>query len=506
METLIECRGISKQFNGVWANDQIDWVVRAGEIHAIVGENGAGKSTLMNILTGLLSPDKGELLLRGESVRFRGPRQAMESGIGMIHQHFMLVDHFTVLQNIVLGLEGHRILLSLNNARKRVAELCDRYGFTLDPEQETGALSVGLRQRVEIIKLLYRGGTTLILDEPTAVLSPTEAGELMKTLKRLREQGKTILLVSHKLNEVLSVADRITILRQGRKVATVEAGTITKQELSTLMVGHTVDAAEEESAVAPGPEVLRLNQVSRRVDRQGKALDRLSLSVRAGEIYGVAGIDGNGQSELAAVITGLIGVQTGEISLCGRPINGWDAADIRAMGVGIIPEDRRRRGLVQRMSVLENFMLGILRRPEFSRSWGIFPKACRHFSSRKISEFDIRFHSLNQRVSSLSGGNQQKIILARELSGKPALLVACQPVRGLDISAETFVHQKLREAKKQGTAILLISVDLEEVLALSDRVGILFNGRIALEFKPGEVNLKQIEHAMTGISEEDAWV
>ena len=328
----------------------------------------------------------------------------------------------------------------------------------------------------------------------------------MKTLKKLREQGKTILLVSHKLNEVLSVADRITVLRQGRKVATVEAGTITKQELSTLMVGHTVDKPTEESSVAPGPEVLQLNQVSRKVDRHGKALDRLSLSVRAGEIYGVAGIEGNGQSELVAAITGLIGVQAGEISFCGRPINGWDAADIRALGVGIIPEDRRRRGLVQRMSVLENFMLGIIRRPEFSRNWGIFPKACRHFSSHKVSEFDIRFHSLNQRVSSLSGGNQQKIILARELSGKPALLVACQPVRGLDVSAEKFIHQKMREAKKQGTAILLISADLEEVLALSDRVGILFNGRIALEFKPGDVNLKQIEHAMTGIAEGDAVV
>ena len=500
MEILIECRGISKQFNGVWANDQIDWVVRTGEIHAIVGENGAGKSTLMHILTGLLSPDKGELLLRGEPVRFRGPRQAMESGIGMIHQHFMLVDHFTVLQNIILGLEGHRILLSLNDARKQVAGLCDRYGFTLDLEQETGSLSVGLRQRVEIIKLLYREGSILILDEPTAVLSPTEAGELMKILEKLREQGKTILLVSHKLNEVLSVADRITILRQGRTVATVEADAVTKQELSTLMIGHAVDETAGESTVSPGPEVLRLNQVSRKVDRQGKALDRLSLSVSAGEIYGVVGIEGNGQSELAAVITGLIRIQTGEISLCGHSLNGWNAADIRELGVGVIPEDRRRRGLVQRMSVLENFLLGIIRRPEFSRSWGIFPKACRHFSSRKVSEFDIRFQSLNQRVSSLSGGNQQKIILARELSGKPALLVACQPVRGLDISAEKFIHQKLREAKKQGTAILLISADLEEVLALSDRVGILFNGRIALEFKPGEVDLKQIEHAMTGIS------
>ena len=506
METLIECRGISKQFNGVWANDQIDWVVRTGEIHAIVGENGAGKSTLMHILTGHLSPDKGELLLRGEPVCFRGPRQAIESGIGMIHQHFMLVDHFTVLQNIILGVEGHRILLSLNDARKRVAELCDLYGFTLDLEQETGALSVGLRQRLEIIKLLYREGTLLILDEPTAVLSPTEAGELMKILKKLREQGKTILLVSHKLNEVLSVADRITILRQGRTVAVVEANALTIQELSTLMIGHSVDETAEESSVSPGLEVLRLNQVSRKVDRQGKALDRLSLSVRAGEIYGVAGIEGNGQSELAAVVTGLIDVQTGEISLCGRLINGWVAADIRELGVGVIPEDRRRRGLVQRMSVLENFMLGIIRRPQFSRSWGIFTKACRHFSSRKVSEFDIRFHSLNQRLSSLSGGNQQKIILARELSGKPVLLVACQPVRGLDISAEKFVHQKLREAKKQGTAILLISADLEEVLALSDRVGILFNGRIALEFKPGEVNLEQIERAMTGILEGDARV
>ena len=506
MDTLIECRSISKQFNGVWANDRIDWSVRSGEIHAIVGENGAGKSTLMHILTGLFLPDKGELLLRGKVVRFRGPRQAMAAGIGMIHQHFMLVDHFTVLQNIILGMEGHRFLLSLDTAGKQVTELCDRYGFVLDLEQEAGTLSVGLRQRVEIIKLLYRGGDILILDEPTAVLSPTEAGDLLEILGRLREQGKTILLVSHKLNEVLSVADRITVLRQGRKIATVEADTVTNHELSTLMIGHPVDETTEYPAASPGPEILRLHQVRRKVDRQGKALDSLSLSVRAGEIYGVAGIEGNGQSELASIITGLIRFQTGEISLNGQRINKLNAADIRELGVGVIPEDRRRRGLVQRMSVRENFMLGIIRRPEFSRVWRIFPNACRDFARRKAREFDIRFTSLTQALSGLSGGNQQKIILARELSGNPALLVACQPVRGLDINAELFVHQKLHVVKNQGTAILLISADLEEVLSLSDRVGILFNGRIVKEFKPGELNLQQIKRYMTGIFEGDAGI
>ena len=502
---MIECRGISKQFCGVWANDRIDWALGTGEIHAIVGQNGAGKSTLMHILTGLFPPDSGELLLRGRAVRFRGPGQAMAAGVGMIHQHFMLVDRFTVLQNILLGKEGRRFLLSLGESRKQVAELCERYGFALDLDQEAGNLSVGLRQRVEIIKLLYRGGDILILDEPTAVLSSAEAKDLLEILARLRQQGKTILLVSHKLDEVLSIADRITVLRGGRKIATVAAAAVTNRELSAMMIGQPEEESAEVSAVSPGPVVLRLEQVCRKADREGRALDRLSLTVSAGEIYGIAGIEGNGQSEMAAVITGLTRFQTGEISLRGRRIQGLSAADIRELGVGVIPEDRRRRGLVQKMSVGENFMLGILRRREFSRSYGVFSRACRDFVRRKAGEFDIRFVSPSQPASSLSGGNQQKVILARELSGNPALLVACQPVRGLDVGAEKFVHQKLREAKNQGAALLLISADLEEVLELSDRVGILFNGRIVREFRPGELNLQQIERYMTGICEGDAW-
>ena len=503
MESLIEFRGICKQYNGVLANDRIDLTVRAGEIHAIVGENGAGKSTLMHILTGLFPPDSGELALRGKPVHFSGPRQAMEAGIVMIHQHFMLVDHFTVLQNIILGMEGHRFLLSLEAVRKRVTELCERYGFSLDLEQEAGNLSVGLRQRVEIVKMLYRGGDILILDEPTAVLSSAEAGDLLKIFGRLREQGKTILLVSHKLTEVLSAADRITVLRRGRKIVTKDADKVTKEELSALMIGEPVNETKEETSAAPGAEVLRLQQVCRNVDRHGKALESLSLTVRAGEIYGVAGIEGNGQSELAAVITGLLRFHSGDIFFCGELINELNAAAIHALGVGVIPEDRRRRGLVQQMSVWENFMLGIIRRPEFSRFWGSFPLACRDFARRKSSEFDIRFTSLKQPVRSLSGGNQQKIILARELSGNPSLLVASQPVRGLDIGAENFVHQKLRAAKNQGAAILLISADLEEVLSLSDRVGILFNGRIVREFRPGELSFQQVERYMTGVFEGD---
>ena len=504
MEAAIEFRGVCKDFGGVRAVDQVDLAVKTGEVHAVVGENGAGKSTLMHILTGLFPPDGGELVVKGKPVRFRGPRQAMEAGICMIHQHFMLVDHFTVLQNVILGREGQSFLISPAKARRQVAELCERYGFRLDLDQEVGELSVGMRQRVEIVKMLYRGGDILILDEPTAVLSPTESGELLQIIGRLREQGKTILLISHKLGEVLSMADRITVLRKGKKIGTVDARAVEKNELTTMMIGRSLDETKESNVVSPGAEILSLDRVCRKVDRRGKALDNLSFVVRAGEIYGVAGLEGNGQSELSAAITGLIQFQSGEIIVNGCPVKDLSPADIRGMGVGVVPEERHRRGLVAQMSVWENFMLGIIRRLEFSRTWGIFPNACLAFAGRMSAAFDIRLASLHQTAGSLSGGNQQKMILARELSGKPALLIASQPARGLDVGSASFVHQKLQDAKEWGAAILLISADLDEVLKLSDRVGIMFNGRIVREFVPGELTLKQIDRYMTGLFEEDA--
>ena len=383
-------------------------------------------------------------------------------------------------------------------ARQEISRICEQYGLTVDLDAEIDELSVGVRQQVEIIKLLYRGGDILILDEPTAVLTPSETIELFTMMKELKKMGKTILYISHKLSEVLSVADKISVLRHGRVVGTVGAEETNMAQLVDMMIGRQLEPAQTKRKKDPGNVALTLSDVWCK-DRQGRQhLRGVTLAVRSGEIYGVAGIAGNGQQELSAVVTGLKPITRGEVFVCGDRVTGLASETIRQKSVGLIPEDRERQGLIFKMSVWENFMLGQLRQPIFSQPWRIFQQRCRIFSQEKVREYDIRLHSVLQSSGSLSGGNRQKIILARELSMHPKVLIASQPVRGLDVGAEETVHRSLLSAREEGTAILLISSDLEEILALSDRVGILFNGRIVREFSPGELTISEIGHYMSG--------
>ena len=494
----IEFRRVSKRFPGILANDRIALSVMPGEIHAIVGENGAGKSTLMMMLAGLNMPDEGEIAILGKLVKLSSPQVAIESGIGMVHQHFMLVECFTVLQNIILGCEKASILLPRQRAQEEISRICRQYGLSVDLDAEVAGLSVGVRQQVEILKLLFRGGDILILDEPTAVLTPSETVELLAMLKKLKNQGKTILYISHKLNEVLAIADKITVLRQGRVMGTVDAKNASMVQLVDMMIGRNLEPIKAKRKNEPGPVALTLSDVWCK-DGHGRPLLRgVTLEVQSGEIYGVAGVAGNGQQELSEVISGLKPINQGDIFVCGTRVTGLSSESIRQRGVGMIPEDRERQGLISKMSVWENFLLGQLRKSLFSRPWRIFQQRCQAFSREKVLEYDIRLHSVLQSAGSLSGGNKQKIILARELSLQPKVLIASQPARGLDVGAEETVHANLLSVRDEGTAVLLISSDLEEILALSDRVGILFNGRIIREFSPGELTLSEIGHYMSG--------
>lgn len=495
---IVEFRNVSKKFPGSLANDGISFSIIAGEVHAIVGENGAGKSTLMKLLAGLYLPDGGNIMIRGREGALTTPGQAILAGIGMVHQHFMLVECFTVLQNIMLGCEGSRCLLHISKVRVEVGRICSDYGMALDLDAEISSLSVGIRQQVEIIKLLYRGGDILIFDEPTAVLTPGEAEGLLVILRKLQAQGKTILYISHKISEVLRIANRITVLRQGRFVETVEAQLTSREQLAALMIGRNLNLVAGRRKIESGSCAMLMDNVYCRSRHGNLALRGISLGLKKGEIYGLAGVAGNGQQELAAVVTGRMPAEQGEVFLGQDSLRGKNAAEVHALGIGIIPEDRSRQGLIPDLSVWENFMLGQIRQKEYSRFWQIFLKRCQTFAAEKVSEFDIRVHSVDQSSRSLSGGNQQKIILAREMSAHPKVLIACQPVRGLDIGAEEFVHRRLQEARDSGMAVLLISSDLDEVRALSDRVGILYNGRIVKEFCPDELSLQEIGCYMLG--------
>ena len=495
---MVEFRGVGKRFAGIAANEGISFTVNKGAVHAVVGENGAGKTTLMNLLAGLHRPDAGSILVRGEPVVFHGPQAAHHAGIGMVHQHFMLVERFTILQNILLSCENSCGLLPQLQARQKVIAICQRLGLTLDLDAPVETLPVGLRQRVEIVKLLYRGGDTLIFDEPTAVLTPGETADLLELLRSMSRQGKTILYVSHKLSEVLAIADTVSVLRQGRLVGTVGAAETTQGQLVEMMIGHSLTPSAERKPVIAGPLLLELNAVHCRDGRRAKALQGLSLQIRGGEIYGVVGVSGNGQQELAGVVTGAIAPTGGEVRLAGDNIAGMSMPKVRSLGVGLIPEDRDRQGLVGALPVWENLLLGQLRLPQFCRRGILSGAACRNYVAEQVRRFGIRLASPDQPVRSLSGGNRQKVILARELGRQPSVLVASQPVRGLDIGAAEMVHDQLMAAREAGAAVLLISADLDEVLGLADRVGILYAGRIVREFRPGELSPVEIGHCMLG--------
>ena len=476
---LVAMEHITRRFPGVVANDDVSLELRAGEVHALIGENGAGKSTLMRILYGMYPANEGRIVIQGRDVSITSPRVAIQNGIGMVHQHFVLVDPFTVTENVILGDEGSAIL-DMETAHSKVAELARSYGFQVRPSAVVEDLSVGEEQRVEILKALYRGVEILILDEPTAVLTPLEAKDLFANLRRLRDDGKAIVFISHKLDEVLDIADRITVLRRGKVVGETTPAATSKAKLAEMMVGRPVLFRLEKPDVEIGEPILEVEDLL----GEGK-LNGIGLQVRAREILGVAGVEGNGQKELAEAIIGLRKPASGTIRLGGSDITGWPVADIRNAGVAYIPEDRHEQGLVLDMTVWENAVLGREDDAPFSGRTGfLFIQKIKDMAKRLVKLFDVRTRSINVNASTLSGGNQQKLVLARELDTSPKLLIASQPTRGLDVGAIEFVWRQILNQKEEGRAVLLISAELDEIYALSDRIVTLYEGRITGEYAP----------------------
>ena len=498
----LEMRGIVKRFPGVLANDHVDIEVSAGEVLALLGENGAGKSTLMKVLYGLYRPDEGEILINGKPVSIESPNDAIALGIGMVHQHFMLVPTLTVVENVVLGLPSSRgPLLDLDVAARRLEQLGKDYGLEVDPWAAVWQLSVGEQQRVEILKVLYRGADLLILDEPTAVLTPQEVDELFPTLKEMTERGHSIIFITHKLHEVMAISDRVTVLRNGKRVADLPTKETTPRLLARLMVGRDLLESYDKPPMPPGPTVLRLEAVEALDDKELPALRGFSLEVHAGEIVGLAGVSGNGQRELAEVIAGLRPVTGGHIYLNGEEITHASPLKIIRSGMGYIPEDRMHVGTIPVFSVAENIILKDSDRPPIAKGPFLDFKQIRAYARRLVEAFSVKTPSLDTPVRFLSGGNIQKIILAREIARGPDFLLAAQPTRGLDIGATEYVHQRLLEARKEGKAILLISEDLDEITRLSDRIAVIYEGKL-MGIVPGEeATPEQLGLMMAGVAE-----
>jgi simple sugar transport system ATP-binding protein len=495
----IEMRNITKRFPGIVANDRISLKVRKGEIHALLGENGAGKSTLMNILMGLYQPDEGEILLDGRKVDISEPNTAIRLGINMVHQHFMLIDHFTVTENIILGMEDRKGLsIDYRSAKRKIAELSKTYGLYVDPDARIEDISVGMQQRVEILKTLYRGANILVLDEPTAVLTPQEIHELMVILRNLANEGRTIILITHKLKEIMAMADTVTIIRRGRVVDTLPVKEANEQILAEKMVGREVNFVVNKKDVPVGPCVLELRKVTARNDRGVPMLNELDLVIHAGEIVGIAGVDGNGQSELVECITGLRKVDSGQILLNGQDVTNQPVRKRTEAGIGHIPEDRQKRGLVLNFSVSENLVLNRVDRPPFSRFGLLNAKKIQQNAERLIAEYDVRTPDARTLIRGLSGGNQQKVIIAREIDRNPQLLIAEQPTRGLDVGAIEFIHRRLVEQRNQGKAVLLISFELDEVMNLCDRIAVIFQGKIVGVVDPRKVTEREMGLLMSG--------
>ena len=496
---VLELRGITKRFPGIVANDDVSFDLRQGEVHALLGENGAGKSTLMNVVYGLYRPDEGEIRINGEPVEIGSTRAAIENGVGMVHQHFMLIPVMTVAENIVLATEPVRngVLLDYAAAEKRVRELSTRFGLAVDPRATVEDITVGQQQRVEILKALYRGADILVLDEPTAVLTPQEAQELFTILRTLTEQGKSIIFISHKLNEVLEIADRITVLRRGKKVETLSAAGATEEQLARLMVGREVLLRVEKGASVATDPLLRVEGLHVLDDRGIEKVRNLSLQVRGGEIVGVAGVDGNGQTELIDAIAGLRQPSAGRILVGDEDVTDGSCRECLDAGLGHIPEDRQRRGLVLDFSLAENVALHNYDSPPASRFGWLFPNRLVARAGKLLQEFDVRGGGPLTLARGLSGGNQQKVVLAREIDRNPKVLIAAQPTRGLDVGAIEFVHRRLVEERDEGRGVLLVSLELDEILSLSDRILVMYEGAIAGEFAPG-VSEEELGVAMTG--------
>jgi general nucleoside transport system ATP-binding protein len=496
---VLELRGITKEFPGVVANDHVDFDLRRGEVHALLGENGAGKSTLMSILYGLYTADSGEIRMNGKPVAINSPKHAIELGIGMVHQHFMLIPVMTVTENIVLAQEPRHagVLLDYDAAAERVRELSTAFGLAVDPNARIEKITVGQQQRVEILKALYRGAEILILDEPTAVLTPQEARELFEIIEGLKAQGKAIVFITHKLNEVLDVADRISVLRRGKLVDTIPREGATEAGLARSMVGREVLLRVDKKPAQPGEPLLKVKELSVRDDRGLEAVRGVTFDVRAGEIVGIAGVDGNGQSELIDALTGLRKAAGGEMTVGGEDLTHASAREALDAGMGHIPEDRHRRGLVLDFNLAENLALHDYGREPFSRFGWMNPGRWLRWAGGLLKEFDVRGGGPTTRAGSLSGGNQQKVVVAREVSRDPSVLIAAQPTRGLDVGAIEFVHRRLVEQRDAGKAVLLVSLELEEILSLSDRILVLYEGRIVAEFPP-EVSEEEVGVAMLG--------
>jgi simple sugar transport system ATP-binding protein len=500
----VELRGITKRFPGVVANDDINIEIRSGEIHAIVGENGAGKSTLMRTLYGMNRPDEGTISVNGHEVHFRSPKDAIAAGIGMVHQHFMLADNLTVAENVVLGSEPHKgPLLDYDAARDRINDLSKTYGMSLHPDRLVEELSVGERQRVEIIKVLYRGARILILDEPTAVLVPQEVDELFKSLRELKREGVTVIFISHKLDEVLAIADGITVIRAGKTVKTVDPKDVTARQLAELMVGSDLPTPETRASTVTDEVELSVKDVSLRAVGDRWILQDISFDIHRGEIVGIAGVEGNGQADLVQVIMGLRSAERGSISLGGRDITKASTNRRRDAGVGYIPEDRHEMGLLLSAPLWENAMLGHQNKQPFSHGWWIDKAGARARTEEMVKEYRVSTPSVDVSAVALSGGNQQKLIVAREMTAMPNLLIASQPTRGVDVGAQAAVWEAIREARRAGMALLLVSADLEELIGLSDTLYVIYGGRLVAKLDPGKVTPEELGSYMTGARKAD---
>lgn len=500
IETL-EMRGIVKRFPGVLASDHVDFTVKAGEIHALLGENGAGKSTLMKILFGLYKPDAGQVLVNSKPLNIQSPSDAIDAGIGMIHQHFMLVEPFTVAENVALGLPSSRgTLLDLDRVTERISELSEQYGLRTDPQASVWQLSVGEQQRVEILKAVYRNASLLVLDEPTAVLTPQEVDELFVIFRQMAEQGHSLIFISHKLHEVLAISDRITVLRDGRVVKTLPTEGATREELAQLMVGREILLRVDHPSVEPGEVRLKLSDVWAKGIQPGvMALRGVNLEVHSGEILGIAGVSGNGQRELAEVIAGLQVPTQGQAQLEGVDTVGMSPTDLLERGLSYIPEKRMRDGAIKEFTVAENFMMRDHMYPPFSDGVFLKPSLIAAHCDELIGAFNVKTPTRDTLVKSLSGGNIQKLILARELSRQPRVLVAAQPTRGVDIGATEYIHQRLIAQRAEGTATLLISEDLDEVQNLSDRIAVMYEGQIMGVVNRGEATVEELGMMMAGV-------
>ena len=498
-ENVIEMREITKVFGEFVANDKINLELRKGEIHALLGENGAGKSTLMNMLAGLLEPTSGEIVVNGQVVELDSPSKATSLGIGMVHQHFMLVEAFTVAENIILGSELTKNgVLDIARATREINELSERYGLAVNPSAKVADISVGAQQRVEILKTLYRGADILIFDEPTAVLTPSEIDELMAIMKNLVKEGKSIILITHKLDEIRAVSDRVTVIRRGKSIETVEIAGSTNADLAEMMVGRSVSFKTEKQEAQPKEVILSIKDLVVNENRGVPAVKNLSLDVRAGEIVGIAGIDGNGQSELIQAITGLRKIESGSVELKGQSIVGLHPRQITEMSVGHVPEDRHRDGLVLEMMISENIALQTYYKEPLSKKGILNYTNIIDYAKKLMQEFDVRAASEIVPASALSGGNQQKAIIAREIDRNPDLLIVSQPTRGLDVGAIEYIHKRLIQERDNGKAVLVVSFELDEILNVSDRIAVIHDGKIQGIVTPETTNKQELGVLMAG--------